>query len=199
MTAASHPKACVSDRRLRLLAQSRVERAGIRSALEHGGWAECRHGYPRSSREPDHRGRTVRPRDAPARVWREWCSRFTSDVGADHLGSSWARVHRHGMAGHARDHRSHRRDRPARHVHRRRRLPAVRQCRRLGPGRARRPARRPGHARRAGPWRRRSQADPPAQGRRPQEGARAKGTSHRHRRARRRGGARRASASATSP
>ncbi len=29
---------------------------------------------------------------APARAWREWCSRFTSDVGADHLGSSWARV-----------------------------------------------------------------------------------------------------------
>lgn len=28
----------------------------------------------------------------PARVWREWCSRFTDDVGADHLGSSWARV-----------------------------------------------------------------------------------------------------------
>ncbi len=28
----------------------------------------------------------------PARHWREWCGRFTSDVGADHLGSSWARV-----------------------------------------------------------------------------------------------------------
>ena len=28
----------------------------------------------------------------PARAWREWCSRFTSDIGSDHLGSSWARV-----------------------------------------------------------------------------------------------------------
>jgi endoglucanase len=28
----------------------------------------------------------------PAHAWREWCSRFASEVGADHLGSSWARV-----------------------------------------------------------------------------------------------------------
>ncbi len=28
----------------------------------------------------------------PARAWREWCARFTADVGCDHLGSSWARV-----------------------------------------------------------------------------------------------------------
>ncbi len=28
----------------------------------------------------------------PARVWREWCSTFASDVAADHLGSSRARV-----------------------------------------------------------------------------------------------------------
>ncbi len=28
----------------------------------------------------------------PARVWREWCSSFASDVAADHLGSSRARV-----------------------------------------------------------------------------------------------------------
>jgi len=28
----------------------------------------------------------------PARAWRGWCSRFTEDVGADHLGSSWARL-----------------------------------------------------------------------------------------------------------
>jgi endoglucanase len=28
----------------------------------------------------------------PARTWRDWCARFTSDVGYDHLGSSWARL-----------------------------------------------------------------------------------------------------------
>jgi endoglucanase len=28
----------------------------------------------------------------PAREWRAWCSRFSDDVGADHLGSSWARL-----------------------------------------------------------------------------------------------------------
>ncbi|MGO9750177.1 MAG: M20/M25/M40 family metallo-hydrolase [Solirubrobacteraceae bacterium] len=33
---------------------------------------------------------------APARAWRQWCSRFTSDVGADELGSSWARLAGHG-------------------------------------------------------------------------------------------------------
>jgi putative aminopeptidase FrvX len=33
----------------------------------------------------------------PARAWREWCSRFTTDVGSDHVGSSWARVA--GIAG----------------------------------------------------------------------------------------------------
>jgi endoglucanase len=29
---------------------------------------------------------------APARAWRDWCARFTDDVGVDHLGSSWARL-----------------------------------------------------------------------------------------------------------
>ncbi len=28
----------------------------------------------------------------PALAWRQWCSRFTTDVGSDHLGSSWARL-----------------------------------------------------------------------------------------------------------
>jgi putative aminopeptidase FrvX len=28
----------------------------------------------------------------PARVWREWCSRFAGDVGVDNVGSSWARL-----------------------------------------------------------------------------------------------------------
>lgn len=28
----------------------------------------------------------------PSQIWREWCSRFTDQTGADHLGSSWARV-----------------------------------------------------------------------------------------------------------
>ncbi|MGO9900797.1 MAG: M20/M25/M40 family metallo-hydrolase [Solirubrobacteraceae bacterium] len=32
---------------------------------------------------------------SPARAWRQWCSRFTTDVGADHLGSSWARLTGH--------------------------------------------------------------------------------------------------------
>jgi putative aminopeptidase FrvX len=29
---------------------------------------------------------------SPARIWREWCSRFCSDVHADKVGSSWARL-----------------------------------------------------------------------------------------------------------
>ena len=28
----------------------------------------------------------------PARVWRDWCSQFCDDVGADRVGSSWARL-----------------------------------------------------------------------------------------------------------
>ena len=28
----------------------------------------------------------------PARVWREWCARFATDVGTDQVGSSWARL-----------------------------------------------------------------------------------------------------------
>ena len=34
---------------------------------------------------------------SPARVWRDWCSRFCGDVGVDRVGSSWARVG--GIAG----------------------------------------------------------------------------------------------------
>lgn len=34
---------------------------------------------------------------SPARVWRDWCSRFCGDVGADRVGSSWARIG--GIAG----------------------------------------------------------------------------------------------------
>jgi endoglucanase len=33
----------------------------------------------------------------PARVWREWCAEFASEVGSDHVGSSYARVR--GTAG----------------------------------------------------------------------------------------------------
>ena len=95
--------------------------------------------------------------------------------------------------------RPHRRDRPDRPPHRRRRLPVVHRRRRLGPVDPRRPARRA---------RSRATASSPGvvgkkpihllRRRRAQEGPRAQGPAHRHRREGRRRGARRWCASATS-
>ena len=83
---------------------------------------------------------------APAAVFREAAGAF-ADVTHDSVGSTIATVRgtaRRPLRGHR---RPHRRDRPDRPPHRRRRLPLVHRRRRLGPGDPRRPARRGLHAR----------------------------------------------------
>ena len=82
-----------------------------------------------------------------AAVFRDAASAF-AEVTHDTVGSTVARVQRHGRRAAARRRRPHRRDRPDRPPHRRRRLPLVHRRRRLGPGDPRRPARRDRHARR---------------------------------------------------
>ncbi len=83
----------------------------------------------------------------------------------------------------------HRRDRPPRLPHRGRRLPPVRPGGRLGRGCADRPAGEAAYARRRSDRGDRSQTGPSTEGRGPQEGARAQGAPHRHRRQGRRRGA----------
>ena len=126
---------------------------------------------------------------APAAVFREAAAAF-AEVTYDTVGSTVARVRRHRRRPVGRDRRPHRRDRPDRPPHRRRRLPVVHRRRRLGPDHPRRPARRDRHARRrrSPAWSARSRSTCSKRGR-PQEGARAQAPAHRHRREGRRRGA----------